>query len=191
MRSGLPVIETPRLILREINEKDCEDMYEYAHLSFIGPEAGWEPHRNISDTKEVIRMFMRKKIYGQLGVFAVVLKESNKMIGTCELHSYFPEFKAELGYTINPAFWGHGFAVEASKRMISWGFEDLHLCRIECMCFPENKQSRRVCEKLNLRYEGLRKNAYQLYDGSIHDLECYAIVDDEYKEILMNNTWSD
>ena len=43
-------------------------MYEYAHLSFIGPEAGWEPHRNISDTKEVIRMFMRKKIYGQLGV---------------------------------------------------------------------------------------------------------------------------
>ena len=108
------------------------------------------------------------------------LKENGKMIGTAELHTYFPNFKAELGYTINPNYWGNGFALEASCAIIDWGFNDLNLKRIECCSYIENKQSQRVCEKLGLTYEGIRKKGYQLYDGSIHDLICYSITDDEY-----------
>lgn len=189
MRSNLPVLETSRLILREICEKDINDMFEYAQLPYVGPDAGWEPHRSTSDTKDVIRAYNRKPYYGQLGVYAIILKGINKMIGTCELHSYISNFKAELGYTINPSYWGKGYAVEASKKIITYGFEKLNLKRIECMCFPNNSQSKRVCEKLKLRYEGYRKKAYQLYDGSIHDLECYAITDDEYKLMILNGTW--
>lgn len=189
MLKSLPVIETKRLILREINEKDAQDMYEFASLPYVGPVAGWEPHRTLQDTKDVIRMYNHKRLYGQLGVFAVVLKENNKMIGTCELHSYQPRFKAELGYTINPEYWGNGFAVEASKGVINWGFTSLLLRRIECQCFKDNIQSIRVCEKLSLRYEGLRKNSYQLYNGEIFDLESYALTDAEYRELVRNYLW--
>src|SRR5690606_25665762 len=78
------------------------------------------------------------------------------------------------------AYWGCGIAVEASKKVISWGFETLRLKRIECTSFVTNTQSRRVCEKLGLTFEGVRKKGYLNYDGTVHDINCYAITDEEY-----------
>ena len=176
----VPYMETKRLILRETDVSDCHDMFEYAQLDFIGPVAGWPPHQKLSDTKNVLRSFNAKKITGQLGTVAIVLKENNKMIGTVELHSYEANFKAELGYTLNPKYWGQGIAVEASIKVLEWGFKELRLKRIECNAYVNNHNSMRVCEKLHLRFEGIKRKAYQLYDGSIHDLRCYAICDDEY-----------
>lgn len=186
---NLPLIETPRLILREIDYSDVYDMFEYARLPEVGPNAGWHPHTSVKDTKDAIDFFISKKRYGQPGVFAITLKDNFKMIGTVELHSYTKNHKAELGYTINPRYWGKGYAVEASKYVIAWGFEELGLKRIECNAFSTNKQSSRVCEKLGLTYEGLRRKGYMLYDGSIHDLECYSITDDEYYQRKANNSW--
>ncbi|NLD26382.1 MAG: GNAT family N-acetyltransferase [Acholeplasmataceae bacterium] len=185
----IPVISTPRLILREIEEFDAFDMYEYACLPIIGPNAGWQPHTSPSETKTIIKLLQGKKKYGQLGVFAVVWKENNKMIGTIELHTYVRGHKAELGYTINPDYWGKGVACEASKYVIAWGFESLGLKRIECTAFTDNHQSRRVCEKLGLTYEGVRRKGYLLYDGTIRDIDCYAIIDDDYFQRKYNNTW--
>ena len=79
-KSNLPVLETNRLILREIEEKDIYDMFEYASLPYVGPVAGWEPHPSLSYTKSIIKMFRNKYQYGQLGVFVIVLKETGKMI---------------------------------------------------------------------------------------------------------------
>lgn len=180
MHIKLPVIETKRLLLREIRLSDCQDMYEYACLPHFGPMAGWQPHRNIGETEAIIQLFIDKKKYGQLGTFAVILKEENKMIGTLELHTYFPKFKAELGYSINPRYQGKGYATEAAIEALIWGFEDLGLARIECSTYTHNYSSQKVCEKLHLNFEGIRKKGYQLYDGSLHDIKCYAITDDEY-----------
>ncbi|MBO7080003.1 MAG: GNAT family N-acetyltransferase [Bacilli bacterium] len=179
-RTTIPYIETNRLILREIEEDDAYDMFEYAHLPNVGPVAGWAPHKRLSETRAVISLFHEKKLNNQLGTVAIILKENNKMIGTVELHTFTPMFKAELGYTVNPEYWGRGIAVEASANVLEWGFKTLKLKRIECSAFIDNERSKRVCEKLRLPYEGIRKKAYQLYDGSIHDLRCYAITDDEF-----------
>lgn len=189
MKSSLPVLETKNLILREIKESDAYDMYEYAHLDFVGPQAGWEPHTSINHTKDVIHNFLRKTQYGQLGVYAVILKSNDKMIGTIELHTYVKDFKAELGYTINPNYWGNEYAKEASIEVLKWGFSKLNLKRIECTCFTTNKNSRRVCEKLHFRYEGMRKKGYMLYNGYIGDLDCYAMTDDDFKQILEDEIW--
>ena len=50
-------------------------------------------------------------------------------------------------------------------------------------------QSMRVSEKLGLTYEGIRKKGYLLYDGTIHDLACYAITDDEFYDRIRENSW--
>lgn len=185
----LPILETERLILREICDKDIKDMYEYAQIPYVGLNAGWEPHKNLSYTKEMIRAFGRKKYYGQIGVYAVILKQNSKMIGTLELHSYVQNFKAELGYTISPYYWGYGYATEASKRILEFGFEVLKLKRIECSCYTTNEQSKRVCEKLQFKYEGIKRNGYMLFNGNIYDLRTYALTDEDYKEIKENKLW--
>jgi|SRR5690554_2673667 len=189
MNLKMPILFTSRLILREIDEKDYLDMYEYAKLPFIGPNAGWKPHTSPNETKAIIKLFKEKKLKGQLGTFAIIWKQTNKMIGTVELHTFTRGFKAELGYTINPCYWGRGIAVEASKKILSWGFEVLKLKRIECTSFVSNKQSRRVCEKLGLTFEGIRKKGYINYDGTVHDMNCYAIIDDEYFQRVRDNNW--
>ena len=189
MKTRLPVIETKNLILRQIEDSDALDMLEYAHLDYVGPMAGWEPHANISHTKLVIKNFNRKSELGYLGVFAIVLKDSKKMIGTIELHTYVENFKAELGYTISPAYWGHGYAVEASIEVLKWGFNTLKLKRIECTCFTTNHNSIRVCEKLHFPFEGVRRTGYRLYNGLIGDLACYAMTDDDFKRITEKYSW--
>lgn len=186
---SLPIITTPRLILREIEEYDVLDMFEYARLPYVGYNAGWQAHTSPSETKAIIRLFQGKKKYGQLGVFAIVLKEENKMIGTVELHTYVRGHKAELGYTVNPNYWGKGYALEASKYIVAWGFNSLGLKRVECSTFTTNKQSSRVCEKLGLTYEGVRKKGYMLFDGSIRDIDCYSIIDDDFFDRVLNNKW--
>ena len=188
-RTTLPIIETERLVLREIEEADYIDMFEYASLPYIGPVAGWQPHDTLNYTKAVIKMYRNKHQFGQIGVYAVHLKDSDKMIGTIELHSYVKGFKAELGYTINPHYWGNGYAYEASREVVRYGFDDLNLKRIECCSFVTNVQSKRVCEKLGLTYEGIRKKGYVLYDGTIHDLICYSIIDDEFYDRIRENSW--
>ena len=177
-----PILETKRLVLRELKISDAKDMFEYAHLPEVGPMAGWEPHPNISHTKSVIQMYHDKKKFGQLGVFAIILKENRKMIGTVELHSYIKGFKAELGYTLNPAYRGFGYATEASKAMLRYGFMDLELRRIEAATYVTNIDSINVLVRLGFRHEGMKKDGYYLYDGTLHDINIYGMTKDEYIE---------
>ena len=187
MKTKLPIIETSHLILRQIDESDAFDMFEYAHLYYVGPMAGWEPHVNITHTRMVIKNFNHRT--GHLGVFAIVLKSNDKMIGTIELHSYVEDFKAELGYTISPTYWGNGYAVEAGIEVLKWGFNKLKLKRIECTCFTTNHNSARVCEKLHFQFEGIRRKGYRLYNGLIGDLACYAMTDEDFKMITEKYSW--
>ena len=158
--SILPIIKTERLILRNIAMGDVDDMYEYARTSLVGPTAGWKPHGSTYETKSVIASFLGNQARGDLGVWSIVVKETGKMIGTIELYNYVPKFFAELGYSLNPSYWGKGYATEAAKAVVDYGFNVLRLRRIEAGTFETNKQSIRVCEKVGFTKEGILKNSY-------------------------------
>ena len=91
----LPVLETERLILRPINKEDAFDMYEYARTTLVGPKAGWAPHNSVYETTAIISLFIQQAQRTGLGVYAIVLKESKKLIGTISL------YKANIRKNIN------------------------------------------------------------------------------------------
>jgi len=62
------------------------------------------------------------------------------------------------------------------------GSRKLNLTRIESTTFIDNYPSKRVCEKIGLRFEGIRKKGYMLYNGTIHDVLAFGITDEEYFE---------
>ncbi|MGE5579295.1 MAG: GNAT family N-acetyltransferase [Bacillota bacterium] len=119
--------------------------------------------------------------------WAVTLKETGKMIG----HVYFaqadpPEFLTwEIGYIFNPAFWGKGYATEACRRILKYGFEDLGAHRVTAGCSPDNPPSWRLLERL-----GMRREAYEKKFGFFHrtpegepiwlDAYKYAILREEF-----------
>jgi len=184
---NLPTLLTERLIIRPISVLDADDMFEYAKTPYVGPLAGWEPHQSIDYTISVIKSMQIQRNPNDLGNWAIVYRKTGKMIGTIELYNHIPYFKAELGYALNPSFWGLGIVPEAALEVITYGFEYLHLKRIEVGVFPNNTQSQRVCEKLGFIKEGIIRNGYLSYDGSILDKLQYGMTDEEFKQLYRKN----
>jgi RimJ/RimL family protein N-acetyltransferase len=181
---NLPTLYTKRLIIRPLAVSDAEDMYEYAKTNLVGPKAGWAPHINLNETFTILRNMVLFKPQYELGNWAIVDKNTNKMIGTIELYNYIPNFKAELGYALNPAYWGQGLVTEAGLKVLEFGFDSLELKRIEAGTFLDNYQSQRVCEKLGMTREGVQRNGYIRYDGIIFDKVVYGITVEEYRDFI-------
>ena len=177
----LPKLETKRLILRQLSLTDIDDVFEYAKSNNVGPNAGWRPHISKSESEAFINYSMKKRDFGQPGIYAIILKENQKMVGTIEIHSY-NKYKAEIGFVLNPDFWGQGIAVEAAKATIIYAFEVLKLKRLQYGYFLFNNRSKRVCEKLGFVEEGILRNKFQNYDGEIIDEVIASITSEDYHQ---------
>ncbi len=142
------IMETERLILRPWVEEDAESLYEYAKNPEVGPIAGWPPHKNVAESKDVIR-----NVFNAQQCYAICLKSDNKAIGAIELklngHTDMTDRndECELGYWIGKPFWGNGYITEAAKALIQYGFEQLEMTTIWCGYYDGNERSRRVQEK--------------------------------------------
>ena len=79
-------LNSERLILRNWQESDSSDLYEYAKSELVGPNAGWKPHQNEEESKEIIKMFIKNN-----DSYAIVLKSENKVIGSIGLHHRKPD----------------------------------------------------------------------------------------------------
>jgi len=147
------VLTTDRLTLRPWRESDLADFYEYASVDGVGQMAGWNPHRNAEESKEILSRFIAGK-----KVFA--LEYRGKVIGSLGVEKYredlYPELDAlqgrEIGYVLSKAYWGQGLMPEAVRAVINWLFHVEKLDFIICGHFVRNNQSRRVIEKCGFRY---------------------------------------
>ncbi len=135
---------TDRLILREWKESDSRDLYEYACNDLVGPNAGWPPHKSEEESKDIIKMFIKDQC-----VYAIELKSSGKVIGGIGMHVRTPDItlkdlnQREIGYVLNPKYWGNGYIPEAVKRLIKYGFHEKDLDLIWCGHYKENEKSKK------------------------------------------------
>lgn len=178
----LPTLVSNRIILRPINMIDCSDMFDYSKRENVGPKAGWKPHQSIEETKKIIEMMTGEMLTeNNIGVFSIVEKKSLKMIGTIGLHRLNAQRGCvELGYVLNPDYWGCGITLEAVTTVIPWVFDDLDLYRLECNHYDFNHQSKRVIEKSGFTLEGISRKKILFENGKRCDLLNYSILKDEY-----------
>ena len=147
------VLTTDRLTLRPWRESDLNDFYEYASVDGVGQMAGWNPHRNMDESRQILSHFIEGK-----HVFA--LEYQGKVIGSLGVEMYkednYPELDAlrgrEIGYVLSKEYWGRGLMPEAVKAVIEWLFNDEKLDFIIVGHFIWNTQSRRVIEKCGFQY---------------------------------------
>lgn len=152
---------TERLILRPWEESDAESLYEYAKDPAVGPIAGWPPHTDVENSREII-----KNVLSADETYAVCLKSDDKAIGSIGLMIGsaacidIPDSEGEIGYWIGVPFWGQGLIPEACMELIRRGFEDLHLKKLWCGYFDGNLKSKRVQEKCGFIYHHKNKDIY-------------------------------
>lgn len=147
------MLETERLILRKWRRSDAESLFEYASDPEVGPAAGWNPHKSIEESRDVIA-----NVLCGAECYAVCEKESGKAIGAIELrlngHTDMTERddECELGYWLGKPFWGRGYIPEAARELMRRGFEELGMNTIWCGYYDGNLKSKRVQEKLGFVY---------------------------------------
>lgn len=170
-----------RLILRQWRESDSLDLYEYAKSDLVGPNAGWKPHKDENESKEIIKMFISND-----DVYAIVLKSQNKVIGSIGFHNRKPDEKLhdleqrEIGYVLNPKYWGNGYVPEAVNCLVNYGFNELNLDLIWCGHYDFNNKSKRVNEKCGFKYKFTKDEKIKLLDNKEVKTLYYNILKSEY-----------
>ena len=145
-------IETERTFLRMFTMDDLDDLARILSNPQVMRYQGHDCQPISRDETEVILASLIKhwerKSFGR---WAVISKEDNKLIGCAGLRSY--QEIAELLYLLDEPYWGKGIATELGSAILEYGFEKLNFDRIIAVTRPENVVSRRVLEKLGMRFE--------------------------------------
>lgn len=178
----IPVLESERLILRRLKVSDYSDMYEYSKNKDVTRYLLWREHPDVRYTRDYINYLQSQYRAGNFYDWALIHKESGKMIGTCGFARLdFDNNSAEVGYVVNPDYWRKGYATEAVKKVIDFGFRNLNLHRIEARYIVGNEVSRRVMEKCGMTFEGVHRSSLFVKDRYVSVGYC-AITGDEYIE---------
>lgn len=179
------VFETERLILRPWEEADAEALYKYAKNPNVGPIAGWPPHTSVENSREII-----KNVLSAPETYAVVLKGETAPIGSIGLmigkysNIDISENEGEIGYWIGEPFWGQGLIPEATRKLIKYAFEELHLETLWCGYFDGNTKSKRVSEKCGFQYHHTNKDIYHKLTDDVRTEHITRLTLEEWKNGL-------
>jgi RimJ/RimL family protein N-acetyltransferase len=171
---GKDILETARLILRPLTTDDFAAVQSWAGNPANVRYMAWGPN-----TEEQTREFIAHTKPGF--DFAVVLKESGTVIGSCGIYPDSANDTAEIGWILHISRWKHGYGTELGGELIRYGFEDLKLRRVVSPCAASNYGSYRVMERNGMRREALHLKAFWArVDTEWIDKAVYAILAEEY-----------
>ena len=150
---------TDRLILRPWAPDDLDDFHAYASVDGVGQMAGWNPHRNRDESRQILEKFME---HGN--VLAIEHREDRRVIGSLGMHkppfeslppeqNPYPHLRTcEIGYVLAKPYWGQGLMPEAVRRVQSYLFEEMAADLVFVSHYDFNNQSRRVIEKCGFTF---------------------------------------
>jgi RimJ/RimL family protein N-acetyltransferase len=151
----MPTLRTQRLDLQPMMLPDLEWYADFAAdeevMRYIGTGA-----LSYAQAQERLARYVRCWDEHGLGMFSVRMHETDAPIGWAGLQPLNGTPEIEVGYAFGKAAWGRGFATEVASAAVRWGFEERGLDRIVAVASSENEASRRVMDKLGMRYEGVR-----------------------------------
>lgn len=174
--SHMPELETERLLLRPLRVSDAPDMYDYAKRADVTKYLLWNPHPDLTYTRRYLEYLAGRYRLGQFYDWALISKESKRMIGTCGFVRFdCPHNRAEIGYVLHPDYHRQGLMSEAVRRVLHFGFSVLGLHRVEARYMVDNTASRQLMEKVGMQFEGVQRGA-MLVKGAYRDIGICAIL---------------
>lgn len=171
--SEFPVFRTERLLLRQFQNTDLENVFHGLSDPVVNKYYGVS-FENLEDAREQLKFFKELETNGT-GIWWAVCSPGNETFyGAIGLNNLIPSHKkAEIGFWLLKDFWGKGFVMESIPLVCSYAFDTLKLHRIEALVESENSNSKRVLSKMNFRYEGTMKDC-EIKNGKVISLEIYA-----------------
>ena len=179
-----PTLETPRLLLREIVHADAPDLLAIHGNRELMRWFGTEPLLDLDAAEALIDTFASWRTLPNPGTrWAIQLKSDTRLLGTCGLFSWNRAWKkCAIGYELATAVQGKGYMREAIEAVLSWGFRQMDLNRIEAQVHPLNLASLRLLRTFGFVQEGcLREVGF--WGGSFHDMLQFSLLQREYDAV--------
>ncbi|PYV57406.1 MAG: GNAT family N-acetyltransferase [Acidobacteria bacterium] len=169
-------IQTDRLDLRTFAESDIPELVPLIGAREVAVTTLRIPHPY---EERHAKEFLASAIEENELRLVIRLRRDGRLCGGIGLHPDDQHQRAELGYWIGVPFWGNGYAIEAARAVVRYGFEHLNFNRIFAAHFAGNDASARVLQKIGMQYEGRMRQAIRKWHKFI-DLERYAILREDY-----------
>lgn len=178
-----PPIETPRLIVRPVQDTDLPDLLlvngDDAVTRFL-PYASWT---SLAEAEAWLERMQKAQAAGSALQWVVVDKVAATAIGSCLLFQYdAPSARAELGYVLGRPYWGQGLMREALAGLLDCAFDTLALRRIEAEVDPRNLASGQLLRSLGFTPEGILRQRW-MTKGEARDVESFGLLRPEWRPL--------
>tara|TARA_R110001592_G_scaffold86333_1_gene254741 strand:- start:210 stop:761 length:552 start_codon:yes stop_codon:yes gene_type:complete len=175
-------IETERIRLRLIDRSDLDSIHTLHSLPETDKFNALGIPNSIEETKAIIEPWIKENRSEEIKnyTFAIDDKSNGKFMGLFGLKIGHQKYKrAEVWYKIHSDYWKKGYATEALKAIIDFGFDALKLHRIEAGCAVENIGSIKVLEKSGMLREGRLRQILPLKSGWSDNFQYSILETDE------------
>ncbi|MBZ4399744.1 GNAT family N-acetyltransferase [Myxococcus sp. MISCRS1] len=152
-------LRTERLVLRDFRREDTPSVLAYqskpAYLEHYG-----HPPPTADDVRAFVELLTRWAHEVPRAKYQLAITLEGRVIGTCGVRKASAgDTVAEYGCELDPAFWGHGYAHEASRALITFGFTTLGLRRLFALTRPQNRAAIRLAQALG--FHGVSDERYE------------------------------
>ena len=179
-KKTLPIISTPRVVLRWISEDDIDGLYEVFSNPQVMRYWSTPPLANREAAAQLQSEIAHGNESNAMLKWGLALRDSNRVIGTTTLFNLNLENgRAELGYALGHAHWGKGYMHEALQALLTHAFEVMQLRRLEADVDPRNTASIRALERLGFQREGFLRERWHV-NGEIQDALFYGLLRREW-----------
>ncbi len=171
-----PIIALDEIILRKIStDEDYEDFFNYITTPQVAKYLSSEDlPSDLESAKYELGYWAKLFDYRHSFYWAIILKGSNKIIGTCGFNNWNKgQRRCEISYDLDPQYWGQGIMTKAIAAIADFGFNAMQVQRVQATVALDNIPSIRVLEKVGFTREALLKS-YGVLQGEVRDFYMYA-----------------
>ncbi|WP_189959057.1 GNAT family N-acetyltransferase [Streptomyces alanosinicus] len=185
MTLATPILRTTRLRLRPFTEADADLLFALHSSTHVMRYWDSAPWKDRARAERFIAMCGRIADEGTGARVAIDRASDGAFVGWCGLTNWDPDNRsASLGYCLDPAMWGHGYATEAARALLQWAFDTLDLNRVQAEADTRNAASGRVLEKIGFVREGtLREDC--VVNGEVSDSWVFGLLRREWRPSTM------
>ena len=170
------MIETERLILREMWDGDKKDVYEMLSDKDAARWLGIKPVHNVDEAWAFMDRFLCSPFFK---IYAITLKDEDKVIGLVQAFNRW-DGNFSLGYCLHSSYRCMGYMTEAVKALVSYFFENFTCLTVRIDVFDGNEASRSVARKCGFFYDGITMDVLTRF-GNVEDEEHYSITIGDYE----------
>lgn len=183
MLDKFPVLETKRLLCREITAADAPTLHRYWSDPVVMEFLSLAPFTKLEETQEMISLVNLMPAAGQGFRWAITRKQDEQVLGTCGFHNGKPEHsRFEMGYELGREYWRQGIMSEALRAILSFGFQTMKINRVEAFVNHGNVRSTGILAKLGFQLDGILRE-YEKNRGKYVNQYCFSLLKSDWEHV--------